>query len=43
MKRVLLPVKPTMKLRLVDEMFVEFGLTPNQELPLPCPNIPPQP
>lgn len=34
--------KETLKHRLRDEMFVEYGLAPNQELPLPYPNVKPR-
>jgi Domain of unknown function (DUF4157) len=34
-------MKSTLKLRLHDEMFVEYGLQPGQQVTLPYPNIPP--
>ena len=35
--------KDTLKLRLLDEMFVEYGLQPGQQMTLPYPNIKPRP
>ena len=35
--------KDTLKLRLQDEMFVEYGLQPGQQLTLPYPNVKPRP
>jgi len=34
-------IKDSLKRRLHDEMFVEYGLAPGENLPLPYPNIPP--
>ena len=36
-------LKETMKLRLHDELFVEYGIDPAQSMTLPYPNIPPSP
>ncbi len=36
-------LKDTMRLRLHDEMFVEYGLPPDREMTLPYPNIKPRP
>lgn len=36
-------LKETMKLRLYDEMFIEFGMQPSAQYQLPYPNIPPAP
>lgn len=34
-------IKDSLKARLQDEMFVEYGLGPGDVLPLPYPDIPP--
>ena len=36
-------MKETLTLRLRDEMFVEYGLAPGQQMRLPYPNIKPRP
>lgn len=36
-------MKDTLKFRLFDEMFVEYGLQPEDQMTLPYPNVKPRP